>query len=432
MKRSAKALWAFIVLKALLPFRATRALGEKLYERTLYVPIAGADAVEGARGTGNVGANVLEPDFDVNVYELEPDSSPFTLLTSKLDKQKAINPKFTWFEDAPDVRFDRINNGAGYNAAATDLIVDTQSIFHADDIIYVSRTGESLRVTASPGGGGANHIDVVRAVGSTAAALVDNDELIITGSAAQEGALDKAARSRNPAEVFNYCQIIRTPIEETGTKRSSKDRTQPSDWDRARNHAGIEHAKDWEYAGLLGHPSINTSGAHPRRTTGGIRHYNTQNITDVGGTMTEDEFFAALRNPFRYSAMAGGRRVKMAFAAAFPVEIVNRYPRSKLIIEQGEETYGIRVVQLISPQGIVNFVTHWLLEGDLLSQQIEIVDLKNVGFRYLHGDDGSRDTHVRTNIQAPGADTHKDEILTEGGFKIAQPLTHGRIINITG
>lgn len=400
------------------PVEAVANLGERLHKSALYVPIAGADDVEGARGTGNIGANILETDFADKVLELEPDATPLLVLTAKLDKGVAVNPKYTWFEDKLDARFDQI---AGAQLIGdTTLEVDTVGIWHADDLGYNTRTGEIFRVVSV-----AADLTVVRGVGGGAAAMNDNDEIILINSAAEEGALDKPAHSYNPAEVFNYTQIFRKPVEITGTARSTKNRTTPHDWDRQLNKKGIEHAKDIEYGALFGKPSIDTTGTHPRRTTGGFNHYATQNITDVGGAMTEMEFFEALRSPFRY-----GSRTKLAMAAAKPVDIVTAFPRAKLQIAQSEETFGIKVMQIVSPHGRVNFVTHWLLEGNH-ADEIWLADTANIGYRYLHGDDGSRDTRIRHEIQTPGKDGRKDEYLTECGFVFAQPLTHGKIINIT-
>jgi hypothetical protein len=402
--------------------RFSESLGAKLYARTLYLPIAGADVVEGARGTGNIGTNILETDFANKVLELEPDAAPLTVLSARLDKQKAINPKFTWFEDVLDVRFDAIDEGAGYDDNDTVLTVDNGGYFHADDLVYITRTGEIVRVSSVDG----DDLTVVRGVGAGAAAIVDNDELIVLNSAAEEGALDKPARSGNPTEVFNYTQIFRDPVEITGTAESSASRISPNEWNRILHKKGIEHMKNIEYAALFGRPSVSTAGTHPRRTTGGFNYYATQNVTDVGGAMTEAEFFAAFRAPFRY-----GSRTKLAMAATVPVDVLSGFARSKLQVEQGENTFGLKITQVISPHGVVNFVTHWLLEGAVHGKEIWIVDMDNVGYRYLHGDDGSRDTKIRHEIQSPGADTRKDEYLTECGFVFGQPLTHGKIKNIT-
>jgi uncharacterized protein DUF5309 len=383
-----------------------------------------AGTISGQRGTGNVLSDVLEVEFANSVAELEPNAAPLTRLTAAMNKDKTVNPKFTWFEDTLDVRFDTINHGGGYLSTDTSIVVATGTQWQADDLIYVPRTGEVLRITNVA----TNTLTVVRGVGSTAAALVDTDPLINIGSAAMEGALDKAAASSNPSEVFNYTQIFRRPVDMTGTMQSTANRTSPHDWYRQLNKKGVEHAKDIEYAAMFGHPSLDTSGAQPRRTTGGFIHYCTQNATDVGGTMTEAEFFSAISPIFRYDP--GSPRA--AFAARVPVDVLHTFPRSKLFIQQSEQTFGIKVVQVVTPHGNVNFMTHWLLEGTIYSGQIWIVDLANIGYRYLHGDNGPRDTKVRQNIQAPGADGRKDEYLTECGFSFKLPLTHGRITNITG
>jgi hypothetical protein len=52
-----------------------------------------------------------------------------------------------------------------------------------------------------------------------------------------------------------------------------------------------------------GKPSeLLTAGSNPRRTTGGVFHFVATNKTDVGGTMTEAEFFGAFSAAFRYGA----------------------------------------------------------------------------------------------------------------------------------
>lgn len=408
------------------PQRILFMLGFLAYLTFGYVPFAGADDVEGARGTGNTGANTLEPDYEANVAELEPNANPLLQLSKRMNKENCIQYKFSWFEKNPAARFDAINNGAGYTSGNTALVVDNGAQWHPDDVIKVTRTGENMRVVSIA----TNTVTVVRGIGSTAAALLDNDELLAIGSAAQQGALSKPAHSNNLTEVFNYTQIFRRPVESTGTRMSSKDRTTPADWDRVLNEEGREYAKDIEYAAMFGHPAVDLTGAQPRSFTGGFEHYATQNVSDVGGTMTEAELFASLRAPFRYSIGS----TKLALAAMLPVDIVNAYPRGKLELIQADndKTYGLELQQLVTPHGRLNFVTHPLMEGGVYANQIWVVDVPSIGYRYLHGSNGSRETGVRENIQARDADGRKDEYLGEVGFVIKNPLKHGRVVNITG
>lgn len=383
----------------------------------------GAETVAGQRSTGNIETNVLETDMRERILELEPDASPLLILSKKANPEVAINPKFAWFEDRLNARFDTLS--AEKTSGETTLPVTTKTIWAADDLMYVVRTAEMVRVVSMSEA----NASVVRGVGSTAATIKTTDEIIRIGSAAEEGAADKPARSRNPTEVTNYCEIFREPIDETATALATRNRTSPRDWDRASNHAGIEHAKDIEYHAMFGRPSINTSGTNPRRTTGGFNYFATQNITDVGGEMTEPEFWAALTPTFRY-----GSSTKLMVASANFMSLVTQFPRSKTLVTSPapSETYGIHLVSLITPHGKrLNVVTHYLLEGVELSKQAWIIDLANIGYKYLNGDMGNRDTHIRHEIQAPGVDGRKDEYMTECGFVFGQALTHGKIVNAT-
>jgi hypothetical protein len=389
----------------------------------LRATFAGGEETIGARGNANTPERGQEIDMREKIMELEPDSSPFLILSKKAESEAAINYKYSWWEDKLNVRFDAA--GEEVEPAVTKIKVGNSLMWAADDLIYNTRTGETMRVTGTEG----EKVVVVRGVGSTAAKVKVEDEFLRVGSAAQQNALDKPARSKNPVEIVNYTQIFRDPIEESATRLATRDRTKPRDWVRAMNHTGIEHAKDIEYAAMLGHPSNDLTGSQPRSTTGGFNHYATQNVTDVGGEMTEPELWASLEAPFRY-----GSSTKLGLLSTKVAGIINKFPASKSFITNPDpsKTYGINMVQLITPIGKrLNLVVHWLLEGKELSKQMWIVDLANVGYRYLAGEDENRDTHIKHNIQANGQDGRKDEYLTECGFVFGQALTHGKVVNIT-
>ncbi len=393
------------------------------HARLFAFTFAGGEEVIGQRGNANTPERGQEIDMRETIMELEPDASPLLILSKRAESEPAINYKFSWWEDKLNARFDAAAEEV--NSAATKVKVANAALWAADDLAFNTRTSETVRVTAIEG----EKIVIVRGVGSTAATIKSEDELLRVGSAAQQGALDKPARSKNPVEIVNYTQIFREPVDETATRRATRDRTKPRDWNRMLNHAGIEHAKDIEYASMWGHPSNDLTGSQPRATTGGFNHFATQNITDVGGEMTETEWWNALTPAFRF-----GSSKKLALLSQQAASIITAYPRSKSLTTNPdpEATYGIHMVQMITPHGkMLNLVTHYLLEGKEGSKQVWIIDLSNVGYRYLNGEDENRDTHIKHNIQAPGQDGEKDEYLTECGFVFGQALTHGKIVNIT-
>jgi hypothetical protein len=383
----------------------------------------GAETAAGQRSTGNVAEGLLEIDMREQILELEPDASPLLILSKKANPEAAIAPKYSWFEDRLNARFDTLT--AEKSSGETTLPVTTETLWAADDLMYNTRTAELVRVVSRASA----NLTVIRGVGSTAATIKTTDELIRVGSAAEEGAADKPARSRNPTEVSNYTQIFREPIDATATLLATRNRTTPRDWDRAdepRRHRAREgHRVRRRCSGVR--PST------PRAPTRGARraasYFATQNITDVGGEMTETEFWNATTPAFRY-----GSSKKLLLASSSFVSIITQYPRSKVIVTQPDPsmTYGIHMVQLITPFGkILNVVTHWLMEGVELSKQAWIIDLANVATSTSTATRATATPTSGRKSRRPGVDGKKDEYLTECGFEFAQALTHGKITGAT-
>lgn len=380
--------------------------------------------VTGQRATNTIDASQRKIDMADKILELEPDDSPLTVITKRISKRTTIDPKFQWQENELDPRFDQINNGAGYASTITTLAVDNAAYHQVQEILYVPRTGEQMRVVAVNTGAGT--IDVVRGVGIAAAALVDNDELLIASTAQPEGDASKPARSRNPTPVFNYTQIVRTEFDETETARHSEQQTD-DDWDHLAMMKGIEHKKSLEYMFMVGHPSEDTTSGNARRTTGGFKHFVTTNVVDAGGAFTETEFFTGLRPMFRY----GSGKEKWGLASALAVDVMNGFPRGKLEMRQSDSTFGLRIFQYISPHGTLNLATHWLLEGTTLGGQIWVLDTDVMKYVYLSNKRGSRDTHINENIQNNDVDGRKDEFLTESGLQFGLEKRHGIFFGIT-
>lgn len=383
--------------------------------------------VTGARGTGNISSSLRKIDMSSTVLELEPDVAPLLVLTSRLNSKSCHNPEFSWQEDKLRVRFDAVNNGAGYNSSATGIVVDTPALYAQYDLVKVTRTAEVMRVVSV--NSGTSTLTVVRGVGGGAAAIVDNDELLIGASAQPEGDTSKPARSGNPTKTTNYTQIVRTPFESTETLRHSDTFTEPSDWNRQANHAGIEHKKGLEYMYWFGRPSEDVTGSQPLRTSGGIFYYLSTNVTAVGGTLSETSFWAALRNGLRYGSMNG----KTLFCSRLVVDVLQGFPRGKLnVLAADGDTYGLNVRRFQSAHGSINVVTHNLFEGATYGGYAALIDLKNKRKRYLANDQGSRDTFIKQNIQANDADTRKDEYISEIGLESAQEQADALFTGVTG
>jgi hypothetical protein len=379
--------------------------------------------ISGARGTGNITAAQIYDDKDNKLYLLDANKAPLTALTAKTRKRPTKNPKFSWFEDVYGQYIDAINYSTGYADSDTSMAVDNASYFTVNDVVKNARTAEVMRVTAV----GTSDVAFERGVGETSAAAVnDDDPLWIIGSAAMEGDDSEEMNSTNAAEVYNYCQIFRTPFEVTDTENNT-DLWTGRDLETQKGKKAIEHAQKIERAFFFGERAIDTNGAHPRRYTRGLQKFITTNVTDAGGTLTEAEFETFLRGTFRY-----GSRTKYLFASRLTVSAISSWAQGKLQMFPSDKAYGIAITRYISPHGEVRIIPHDMLEGTAglqtgYSGWNFLIDMDNVMYRPQQG----LDTRMKMNIQAPDEELIKGEYRTHVGLQLIQEKTHGILYDVT-
>lgn len=390
--------------------------------------------VSGQRRTDNQGSIQRYDELDAMIRRLEPEATPLVVTMGRIaergGKKTTGDPKFKWEESEREARYDAINKAEGYEAGATEIVVDTEEVFAVGQLIKIPRTGEVLRVKAKKG---TSKLEVARGEGGTsAAAIVNDDPILILGYVAEEGSRAPEARSKNPEEIYNLTEIFRTSIEQSGTANSSLNRTQPHDWVYQHQEKMREHLIDQELRALFGgRGEIEGSGGGKIRTSGGALQFLTQNNQDAGGTLTESEFETWVRSLCRY-----GRR-KTVFCAPLVLSVVNNYAVGRLQVIQADNdsTYGLDVTQYRCAHGEVNLVKHNLLEGATYGGYAIALDfeLDPPKIRPLAGGPGgNRDTHLRKNIQEPDRDGVKDEVLTEAGFEWPLVKRHGVLTGVTG
>jgi hypothetical protein len=390
--------------------------------------------ISGQRRTDNVAAEQREIDLATEILFLEgvPDAAPLTTISKRIkdNTRPCVNSEYAWEEDERDVRFDAVNEGAGFTKEATEVVVDTGEVFYTAALITCPRTGEIMYVSKVE----TNTLTVKRGfAGSTAAALVDNDPLYVIGAVAEEGATSFEARSKNPTKISNYTEIFRTSIEASGTWLSSSNKTSPHDWIHQHRKKNLEHMLDIENAGLFGSPSESAGTSGKIRTTGGALHFLTQNNQDMGGTMTESELESWVRSICRFG------NKKTVFCSALALSVINNYAVGRLQSIQADRdtTYGVSAMEYITAHGSLKLVKHNLLEGATWGGYMIAIDfaLGAPTYRYLGGEGapgGARDTKLLTNRQANDADGQKDEMLTECGFMWPQVKRGGVATGITG
>lgn len=385
--------------------------------------------ITGARTTGNIAQARLVVDMADKIAMLDPTEAPFVTLLKKIkkDTRVAYSPKFEWLED------DLLSNTTAVNGAVADgtttsLTVDDGSILRPHDIIKLPSTGESLLVTAIAG----NTLTVVRGYGSTAAAAIaDNAEVFIIGSAMPENSNAREVRSTLEANAYNYTQIFRTPVALSNTENASK---LYGGKDRAyqRKKAGLEHKRDIARAMYFGERKLDTSGSTPRRTMGGLieflsgSSYAQAFTVSTGATpLTWTNFNKLVAK----KAFEHGSSEKLLVCGAELSAAIDEWAMDKMRLKQrdADKTFGVKISTLKTSFGDLNVLYDPLLTGTVYGGYGMILDMDNIRYAYLDG----RDTKLFVDRQANDLDGIMDEYLTECSLEVKLPKTHMLITGCT-
>lgn len=374
--------------------------------------------VTGATTTANVNSNQLAIEIGKEISLLEPNVQVLTAFTRDAKSQDTPAVAFKWLEDERKPRFDTVS-AAVASTTTTAIPVAHATYFQMWDLVLNSRTGEVFRVDQAL----ASELIVTRGVGSTAANINENDEIIIVGTAQPENDTSKVARSILPSTFENQTQIFREEYEISNTAANVSYQVNPKEWDRKERRAAVEHALNIEYAFLFGRKSTTQPGSFPVRTTAGALSFISTNQADAGGILSEAEFNAYMAMVFRY-----GTPDKLSFLSSAAIQALGKFPASKQITKNDETTYGMDVTKYTGPFGTIHTVYHRLLEGAKYGGYMITIDMPNVTYRALN----NRDTKINPNIQPPDQDGRKNEFLTEAGLEFGQQRTHGVMTGISG
>lgn len=360
-------------------------------------------------------STVRKVDMRDKIFLLEPSAAPLTLLLSKMGKQVAKNPEFSWLEDEAMPISDTVD-GTYTTVTITDILVDNGSYFSTNVTVKVPRSGEVLKVTAVA----TDTLTVTRGYGGTAAAAInDADDLIIMGGNAAENADAENPRAVKKARAYNYSEIVRTPFGVSGTLDAS-DTYGGNALAYLQKARGIDHAKSIELKVLWGERKESDNTSSISRATGGLWQVISSNSSDYSSTMTAALIETASATDFRY-----GSNSKMLFGCRAVVGAVSALAHSSLQVAPLDKTFGINIVKWITSNGVYNIVAHDLFVSGTYDEVAIVADLEQLVYRHLPG----RDTKLRTNIQTPGKDGRIDEYLTEFGLERRLEKYHAKWVN---
>lgn len=383
------------------------------------------EVISGVRDTANILSNKKIIDMADKIALLQPNESPFMsfLKIAKQNTKVATNPKFEWLEDDLLPRWDAVNNAAGYLSTDTAIVVDNSAYFTVNDVVKVPRTAEVMLVTAITTG--TNTLTVTRGYGiTTAAALVDNDPILIIGNVNEEGSGTRDLKSTKESNKYNYTQIFKTPFGVTNTEKATN-MYGGQDLSYQQMKAGVQHKIDMARSFMLGERKEDLSGNKPKRSTGGLLSFLMSNNYDAGGTLTQSEFDNNISEViFKY-----GNKDKIMLCSARLLTVINGWGQQYLRINQDAAKYGLKIFTYVTPFGTYHLMNEQrILEGAVYGGYGIVLDPENVRYRPLQG----RDTKLETNIQANDEDQREDQYITEAGLEVRLADTHAVVTGITG
>jgi hypothetical protein len=414
----------------------------------------------GMRGNGDWATNQRPENWRQMILNLYPNgSAPLTALLSMLGSESTDDPTYHWWTKDLPVQ------GGAVTAVYSDtgLSVAATSAAHAAGTVLYFKMAEAVADEFREGHQGmaqkdSNHnyayngkiTDVVKNGASSYVAfklleavsltypIDDSNWMDVNGNINPEGATMPNAIAYNPVEFFNYTQIFRTPLSITRTARKTRLRT-GNGYQEQKREALELHAIEMEKAFMFGVRSTGTgSNGKPERTTWGLRDF----ITTGNTSGTSNYQTSAGYGGVSWTAAAGGikwlnEKLEIIFRYGSNEKLglignlgllgLNRLAQADASINITPLTvsYGIRVLEWITPFGTLFLKTHPLMSHRAaLRQDMMIIEPSKLKYRYIDDTFFVQDPEDRKN-RNNSRDGTEEEYITEAGLEIHHAKAFG-------
>jgi|CXWL01.1.fsa_nt_gi hypothetical protein len=408
--------------------------------------------IAGLRGSGNFATDERPKDFREMILFREPQGdSPIFALTSKTKTRTVKDPEFYWWDESMDIVRLQVN-GAISSTTATTVTVDsgdpdttnpervygTATHLKAGDVLWVEPAADTAAFTQEK-------IEVVQvlsdtqftvkrgACGTTAAAIADDQFLLLIGSMHAEGTPEPSAVSRNPNKYNNLTQIFKNSYELTKTADAITNMRTGNAWSNDKKRKMFDHARGIEMSMLWGSRSeVTGDNGKPKRSMGGIRaQLPSSRVKVYSAAVTMFNLLDDIYEVFDFSSPAGDERIAMVGNKALNElnKIVAADANGDIQWGGPVKVYGMNFREMILPQGRILLKTHPLLSrNSVFSKSMWILDFASMTYVTLAG----RDTKVQDDIQNKGEDARRGYIQTECSLQLERGgLTSKYIGNIS-
>ena len=378
------------------------------------------------------------------IEKLNLDKTPLLKLSQHVSKVGVGDMKFNWLTDERVSDWGTISavGGAWAAAAATGgtitVPVDEAWRYAEGDILQIPYDAASPQIKVSD-----NTIyveGVVYTTGVITAHTYDNTSLInLTGitlgadillylsNTFELGTGKGTSKSYQPTPDFNFIQIVQHPYEVVETTMHTTMDAGGEELSEQEEKALIAHEFSKEKLMFFGRKAQvdagYMTGVYRQYFTGGLVEAISTNAVVVAGAgaLTQLEFGNWVNQSIYYAENP------VIFASGMVFEGLSYWLGTTLTTEQSENTLGIAVSTYLTQYGNkVPIIPHRELLQKGYGSYAFCVDLKDIGYRYLNGED----THLEVGLQANDAKLQTNEYRTWFGFYVGNEKRHGMLRNV--
>ena len=368
----------------------------------------------------NIGTDRRDLNVANEILELQPNATPFLVIGQRTSNVSAQSLEETWYDD--DLAPWYTTADGDYTDSATTISLTDASICRPKDLLKNTATGEVLFVESISG----NDVTVIREYGNesdsdgtAAAAGSGGDNIMRMGNAMEENSTAPEARATQPTKYYNYVQVFRTPFSGSLEDLNETKKTSENERDRLTRRKAVEHNLDKERASLFGERNEVVSDS--RRTMGGLFQFLTNQVTSIGGNLTESGFESFLEEAFQY-----GAKEKILITSPRVGSVINQFAKDNIQTRSGEDYYGLKIAEYISFHGTLYVATSHMFEKDYLGMGV-VLDMENIDLMPYAG----FNTTLRQNLQENSRLGWLDEYLTMMTMRVRLEKTHRVMDSIT-
>lgn len=393
----------------------------------------------GLLSSANAPSNLNAVSFAQAITRLMPNgTAPLFGLTSLLKDETASNIEHGYFSKTMIFPQLKIDNGAGYNAAATTFTVDAYADIVPGDLVRNERTGEIMMIATTPS---TTSVTVTRAVGSVvAAAINDNDDLFTIGNAFEEGSTRPSAVAIIADRYVNNTQIFRNSWAVTKTAAAIPQIAGAGYVSESRQDCAALHAMAIEKALFFGQKFMGTKNGQPLHTMEGIiarvNAAASGNVTTLGATTNWTQLEAALDKTLQTVTDPKGGNIRTMFVGGTARRVIHNIARLNATyqISTAETSWGLQLDMVRTPRGTFEMIEHPLFNAygssSVWAKMAVVADLNAFSLAYLRktSDAGYNASGALVDN---GIDAEGGTLTTELTCTIKNPAAFGILYNFT-